>query len=779
MLSGWKKILSDKRKLSWLITLLVIGGCFLFLFIMPHFRREKNVREGYVSRNDIVSLIDFNVEDVQKTKDAHASARRQVPLQFRMNEDALNNTLDELKTFAQHSDEITGIKLSADNIVRQEMEQYAAAWANMVRRGIIPEKIAGNADFLNAHNGEFTLVVLTDSAGTRMPETYRAYCTRAQLVEKILEDLFRHEKNDDLLVKDEKSDSDTARDVMKRHLMKIIRENMIYDGQATDAAFGEATRSILVERRISKGQVLIAKGVPFRQEDVDLYNKYLESLDEKGIGSDMTIGNSMQQVALILGLILFLVIYIFKIHPAITHENSVVWLLLTAVVSVILDRFFFDVYVNWLTGNNSFLRMTPDSIMLILPLAVPALLIGVIFGFRAAIYAGIFTSGVAAVALDNSFPAFFTGLFTCCAAAFAVRHTSDYKTFFTRALMVCMLLTLFCGLIFYGGEIWNAPLENQVQNSCADAEQPEGAGSESFWVRNHIFSAETDGFSPVFTERMEGLLKICVLLPLINGVVTSFVSLLLLFLLEMFPGLTSNMSYKSFTDRNHELLKLLRHKAPGTYVHSEAVAQLADAAAKRINLSPAEKVQACALFHDIGKIDNPFMFTENQRPDDNPHDHMTPQKSVAVIRSHVTDGMAYVKKFKLPALMREAVECHHGNDFVGIFYKRAQDSGACGLKEEDFRYQGRPPVSREATIVSLADCCEAAVKSLKPPIAEEAIRDMVKKLFRTKMDHGQLDKTELSLKELNLIREAFIDQLLTMHKQRVAYKNNGNEGGKA
>lgn len=240
----------------------------------------------------------------------------------------------------------------------------------------------------------------------------------------------------------------------------------------------------------------------------------------------------------------------------------------------------------------------------------------------------------------------------------------------------------------------------------------------------------------------------------------------MLTVLESFLGVTTNMTFLAYTDRNHPLLKRLQMEAPGTYHHCERVASIAEKAATVIGCNPW-KVQACALFHDIGKLSDPGKFTENSGGT-NCFDNLSPEESAAIIRKHVSYGLELARKYKLKPSLRTSIACHHGTDFISFFYQLAKKDHPETVSESDFRYEGPLPQNKENTILMLADCCEAALRSSAMPTPEE-VYQKVDEIFQHKYLHGQLNDSILTFEELNQIKESFVNTLITMNHVRIAY----------
>ena len=267
------------------------------------------------------------------------------------------------------------------------------------------------------------------------------------------------------------------------------------------------------------------------------------------------------------------------------------------------------------------------------------------------------------------------------------------------------------------------------------------------------------------------------------GIGTAVVVSGLLPVLEAFFGLTTDISWLEMADLNHPLLKRLSLEAPGTYHHSLAVANLAEAAAEKVGANPTV-CRVAAYFHDIGKLVKPEYFSENMHLGENPHDDLTPTMSALIIIAHVKEGIDLALKHKLNPALLQAIREHHGTSLVSYFYQRAlhqqRDAELGGkimnLRSEDmpqvsetnFRYPGPKPSSKESTILSLADSIESASRSLERPTPQK-IQELVDDLIADRLHDGQLDDAPLTLAELRDIGASFKFSLQSMLHSRVAY----------
>lgn len=252
----------------------------------------------------------------------------------------------------------------------------------------------------------------------------------------------------------------------------------------------------------------------------------------------------------------------------------------------------------------------------------------------------------------------------------------------------------------------------------------------------------------------------------INSVLISF-AYILIFIIEKIFGMTSVVTLVELSDINNPLLRKLSQECPGTFQHSMAVSNLASEAAHRIGAN-VQLVRAGALYHDIGKIDNPAFFTENQYGI-NPHDALSPAQSARIIIGHVTDGIKWAEKFKLPGVIKDFILQHHGKGTAKYFYiKEQQLHPDEEIDPAPFSYPGPNPQTTEASLLMMADAVEAASRSLTDH-SEAAITALVNRLVDQQVAEGYHSDSPMSFRNVGLIKDTFIKRLRSMYHGRVSY----------
>jgi putative nucleotidyltransferase with HDIG domain len=264
----------------------------------------------------------------------------------------------------------------------------------------------------------------------------------------------------------------------------------------------------------------------------------------------------------------------------------------------------------------------------------------------------------------------------------------------------------------------------------------------------------------------------------LSGLLSSLVAMMLIPLLETLFNATTDVKLLELSNLNHPLLREMIVKAPGTYHHSLVVGSMVEAAAEQIGANPL-LAKVMSYYHDIGKIEHAQYFIENQKPGQNPHDHLSPHMSKTILISHLKDGIELGLRYKLGKPIIDGIVQHHGTTLIAYFYNKAlelHDADIDSVRDEDFRYPGPKPQFREAALIMLADSIEAASRSLDEPTPMR-LQNIVKNIIQRKFMDGQLDECNLTLKDLTTIEESFTKILLSIYHQRIDYPRRA--GGKA
>jgi len=259
-----------------------------------------------------------------------------------------------------------------------------------------------------------------------------------------------------------------------------------------------------------------------------------------------------------------------------------------------------------------------------------------------------------------------------------------------------------------------------------------------------------------------------------NALISPVLTLGILYLVEMTFDTMSDLRLREFDNINHPLLRELALRAPGTYQHTMMVAQLAENAAIAIGANAA-LAKVGAYFHDVGKLAAPQNFVENQSGDvGNIHESLSPAESAERVKNHVEQGIALARAHDLPERIIDFIPMHHGTLPISFFYQRAvmEAAGSGIVDENEFRYPGPLPNSKETAIVMLADASEAISRSLAQKgedMSAEAIEEAIAQLIRTRFDQGQFDHSDITVRDFTMVRSVFARHLSGLHHPRITY----------
>lgn len=253
---------------------------------------------------------------------------------------------------------------------------------------------------------------------------------------------------------------------------------------------------------------------------------------------------------------------------------------------------------------------------------------------------------------------------------------------------------------------------------------------------------------------------------IISAMLSGVLTLGLLPFIETLFGILTSFKLIELSNPNHPLLKKILMEAPGTYHHSVMVANLAEAACEEVGADGLLARVGC-YYHDIGKTKHPGFFVENQTNGLNPHDHLPPEKSRDIIIAHAEDGARILEKYKMPKEIVDVARQHHGTTSVKFFYYKAKQEDA-SVVEDDYRYKGPKPQTKEIAIINVADSVEAAVRSMKEPTPEK-IKNLVHAIAQDKLQDGQFNECDLTIQELHRIERVFCETLNGTFHSRIEY----------
>lgn len=498
-----------------------------------------------------------------------------------------------------------------------------------------------------------------------------------------------------------------VKDVVVDLMESHLKPNIIFDENFTSMVQNSTVNSLSTTKgMVQKGELIVAKGSVI---DEEVYQKLL-SYKEAYEAQTKTVGDNklvyLGQVLLVGFIVSLLMVFLHIFRKDIFADNRQLSLLLLVITSMLLA-------LTWA------IKLNLPSLYYI-PFCIVPIIIRILFDTRLALNLHLLVILIAGFFVPNSF---------------------EFVFYQTTAGMVAIY------------SIKNLIRREQLLISAA-----------------FILGAYFVTFVGIALLR-EGSFKIIDwqnFLPFVFSVLLSLLAYPLIYAFERVFGITSDVALIELTNTNNKLLRELAFKAPGTFQHSLQVANLAEAAIFKIG-GNSLLVRAGALYHDIGKMENPQYFIENQNTAVSPHDKLPYEQSAQIIIKHVHKGIEITRKHKLPETVIDFIRTHHGNTRVDYFYQSfLKNSPEKFVDENIFRYPGPIPFSKETGVLMLADSVEAASRSLKNPDAQN-INDLVERIINYKLEQNQLDDCDLTLKDLETIKLIFKTMLMSIYHVRIDY----------
>lgn len=502
--------------------------------------------------------------------------------------------------------------------------------------------------------------------------------------------------------------------------VSLIKPNLTFNKRETalrKEAAGESVKPFFF--KVKKGEVFIREGERIKPEQlVKLSAQYKYLKQKKMLG----------RVPAMAVLIAFLLVSMYQLglKKSRSTDSEIRDLLLNAAMLLVI--FFVVIAFNFVAIETArgFHFFSPRALLYAIPVAGGAMLICIFHGIVAAAGFSLVVSVLACAVVDGQVEFFIYFFVSSLLAATWVRRYRERGVFIEAGLKVGL-----CNMIL--------------------AFAMEG-------LHGNFFS-------------IESVIACCS--AFIGGVLVGVIATGLMPLIEMSFGYTTDIKLMERANLDQPLLRELMVQAPGTYHHSVIVSNMVEASARAIGANPL-LAKVAAYYHDIGKIKKPLYFIENQAGKANRHEKLAPSMSALILIAHVKDGMELARQAKLGREIISIIEQHHGTSLISFFYEKARERAerkgdkSLRVKEEDFRYPGPRPQTKEAGLVMLADVIEAASKTLVDPTSAR-IQGMVQKIMNKVFSDGQLDECELTLKDLHAIAKSFNQTLSGIFHHRVEY----------
>lgn len=697
-----------------LATLIVALSVGLFplqeLFVPPDYPRE-----GDIASEDIIAPFDF---PVLKSKEELAAdsieAMREVPPILEYDRKVADSVIRTLAQFFDRAERLASTSIRPQ--LRAERLASAFPWLDL--SDLPPPRTGGG--WLALRYAAEDVVHRLYSIGI-FPDNRYLPPSESPFV------VVERSEGDVPLIRDQIFDEVSARDRMQRELAEIpgvdslelaalvdvldnlLTPNLLFDQEETELRRQEALARISPYKvRIFRGERIISKNERVNAAHAERLRALAQYRAEQ-IDDE----NPIALAAPIGGRVLFALFCVFGVGTHLYYFRRKYWkrtspiILLTVVwaMTLVATRFAME------AGG-------PAQYLIPLPFA--AILVTVLLDLGTGLVSSVFLSLLVGVVTGFNFTIFAVGLAASMVSAYSLRVVRRRYDFYRPALYGALVYIVGCyvleSLRFAAPEVILASAGYGVLNAIAGA----------------VFAV---GILPVF---------------------------------ESMLGFTTDLTLLELSNLNHPLLRRLTLEAPGTYHHSIVIGNLAEAAAEAIGAN-ALLARVGAYFHDIGKMEKPEYFVENQRHLKSKHEKLPPSMSALILESHVKRGKELALEYDLPDVVIDFIEQHHGTTTMSFFYHKAKTQTPDEpVNEEDFRYPGPKPQRRETAIVMLADSVEAVSRTLEDP-KPGRLRGAIKKIIEDKFTSGQLEECDLTLRDLHKIEESFLKILLGVFHQRIDY----------
>lgn len=484
-----------------------------------------------------------------------------------------------------------------------------------------------------------------------------------------------------------------------------LQPNISEDWKSTARAQEEKMAEVKpIMLDIPKGQIIIRKGEVVTP-------KHTEILEAMGLYKSNLHFLGIAAAGFLILFMMGLVLYELSTNsPAVLSDRRLMLILAgTIVVTAFICRF--------TTGMSS--DSLPNIAMLLAPVAAASMLITLMINSRTAIMATLFL-GILTAVFAGSYMAGIICILTGMAAIQGVAKASRRGEIIIYSLVTITLANMLIA-----------------------------------------------GTMAILTSRPTSTVAEYFLLGAVNGITSALLGLAGVFVIEAVTPIASNLKLLELANPAEPLLQRLTNEAPGTHVHCVLVANLAEAGANAIKANPL-LARVGAYYHDIGKLKKPALFIENQFGIVNPHEKIAPRLSKLILISHVKYGVELAKQYRLPAPVIDMISQHHGTSLIAYFHHQAKKQYGKDVSEQDFRYPGPKPQTKEAAIIMMADSIEAAVRSLSSR-NQSRIETLINTIIDNMLFDGQFDECELSFKNVKDLKKVFLKSILSMYHARIKY----------
>lgn len=738
----------SKKNFSFQRYSLEIGFIFLFALLLTlMFPRGKSfefadLREGQVYVGDeIIAPFTFpvNKSDEEYSRDVEKARHDVVPV-FVVDEDVAKKQIDELNTFLQHIELLlkskvttieeikdyynkTGIVISDEDVVLL-LNGFTSPGATVKTNEIGPriKKIEAIAKIVPELINDRYAAGILDSEKAALLKNSRSISVSKNGISQVeslqfYEDL--SEASNSFLEDLRRKESLGDREIKIAYSIGqfFLKPNVIYDQTATEALVKDAIANVpLAKDQVLADEKIVDSHEVLTKDHIEKLNSLAVAKAERGEveGVWSRILPNIGKFLLVLGLLAILAIYLYQERIEIFNERKKLLLVALNLFIVALLTFISN-------------RFSLSSY--IIPVASLSIIITIFFDARVGLIVTLTAALLVGAMRGNEYTITFTSIFVGAIAIQTVRKVRTRNWIIRSGLLVTAA---------YIAVILVNDLVSYIE--FGDTARNWGIG-------------------------------------VLNGFLSPALAYLLIIIFESIFDLTTDMTLLELSDFNHPLLRKLNLEAPGTYHHSYLVGLLAEAATDALGGNTL-LARVGSYYHDIGKLEKPEYFVENQTKGRNPQEKLAPSMSSLVLANHVRRGVEMARKYGLPKEIEDFINQHHGTSLMSYFYQKALEQNQSeAVSENEYRYPGPRPQSRETAIVMLADAVEASSRTLKDPTPGR-IKNLVEKIIDERFKSGELDDSPLTLSDLSHISAAFQKILNGRFHGRIEYPGNNQSESK-
>lgn len=734
-LSAINKFIGTSPSVLWGL-LIIVTLLFTFVLYPDKGDIHYSYKKGDVAERDVKASRDFFIEDKDATIQNKVKAGKDVPTVYDFDSNLSKTIIERVnrafsipgkffKTENKSSapsfsvvmalrkkfEKAMGISISKGAftiLFKNKFSDQIAEKIVAIVSNILRNGVVANKEFLLKEEGKGITLRTIGSAKERIINNLKIFYgpDQAKTMVRIV--------GDPLLKGMDYNLSNLIVDISQR----LLVPNITINKSETEKRIKQAQSKIKpVLYKIKQGEMILREG------DIvnDVAIAKLKAMETQAGGKKQLLMVRMGTILIILFSLLVIYLLLLRNHRDLQKHHNKNMIFLTSILISFLSITKLTAPIAGTVNIGLSLNLSSTSIFMWLPMAAGAMTVCLFISFEVALYFAFILSLLSSLIFSGSIEAFIFFFLSSTAAAFWTRGCKMRKGFITAGLKL---------------SIFNAGLAFAL----------------------NIYAAQSS----------TGLMFKDSLMAFTGGVLSGIITAGLAPLIEIIFDYTSESKFLELSNLDQPIMKRLMIEAPGTYNHSVVVASLAEAAAEAIDVS-CLKTKVCALYHDIGKLEKPLYFIENQTDGRNRHDKLSPSMSALIIIQHIKKGVEIAKKNKLGMDIVDAIQQHHGTSLIRYFYnKSVKINGENAVNEGDFRYPGPKPKTRVAGIVMLADVVEAALRTLERPTPAR-IQGKVQELINSIFADEQLEECELTLKDLHHIAKSFNKILTGLYHHRIEY----------